>query len=1446
MPPESEAFALIQEAEKKAAHKSWFGGNKLDEAAELFSRAANKFQLLKNWKDAGDAFIRASEIQLRMQEPDEAAGSFVNASKAYKKVNPHDSVHALEQAVAIYTDRGRFHIAAQHQKTIAEIYENDIQDYQKTLAAYQTAADWYQSEESNALANNCLLKVGTYAAQLEQYDLAVEKFEYVAAASVDNNLTKWSVREHLLKAGLCHLASGDIVATKRAVENYQTMDVTFASTREFTFLKDLIDAVEAGDEQLFTDTVFEFDRMTKLDAWKTTLLLRAKKSLESKKRKRSPGKKRSERGDVRSSTIHDKPREEESYTTYFPDLDVSLRLKVLRINAPLDLPIITQPSNGSGPTDSDSKQDTNVKPLAVASDDRKDVLMTEKTVEHGHRPQRSWHADRTGERLNATMQSKADKPGREIEYVDMDFHILSDGLASSNLHYDDVSPPGVNGLYEVSIPTSHGENMVAERSHSNQNGQICSTERLRSPVPLQVTAHEPLWTSDGVEATEAEANITAADDELAQETESTSQRSQTPKDELVHGGCPTSALSLASLDSDEDILIPGARRRQQKIKQRRLEPRKESLDDEFSTADESEDFTETAVKTSELFRKLVVQKTRVMPAEAPALKDSTTIEVTEEAVSSRLSEESSDNLKEVDHKIIVGYDLPPLLDDVTLARLKKLPRPSFRKCSFEPHALGDEHTEDRHFDRFSEAYIRYVEPTEAELYDRIEYDLDEQDKAWLTIVNNERRTLGEPEVPESVLEFVIDQYEKEWFDLTRDLPKRDQGLFPDDMVCAICDDGEAENANAIVFCDGCNLGVHQDCYGVPFIPEGQWLCRKCMLSPEKAVACIFCPNDGGAFKQTNTNRWGHLLCAMWIPEVGIANPVTMEPIDNIEQIPKSRWKLNCYICKQKDGCCIQCAHRNCYLAFHVTCARRAKLFMKMKARDGEENDKMLKSYCDKHAPDEWQVQHDMERKIEAIRSEQAGRKRKRDEREWVTDDPRTATTHTDDIDETGDLRVADRRKKANSSSRPNSSILRKINPENEPVRWNEAGSGPCIIPQYILTKVFNGMQNHQIRRKQQFLMSAAKYWALKREARRGAPLLKRLHLEDLEKVRMLVELVRKRERAKLKISQIQAEYLEQIMFPLTSLMSACHTDILKLDKQEYFSHPVSVFDVPDYLDVISQPMDLGTIAEKLRKREYLTIEEYEADLQLVWDNAITYNARGTPWFRAAEKIRNSSKHLIANLRLIVANLGLDPNLGGALSVEPVHGLFEFEYTQEEDLELSLMVPPTAQPSTELQDPSEGGTGAQVEEIDHGQALSNHGSTTVPTMSMSRGTEKRGFGTHEGRSESPPAKRRKLLVDNGSVTGPSASNLRRRSRKAMVPDNPLNTLTPKSLDAILSVNERQSEERHSVKSVHLTRRQDDKHGKKEQKKLTAKHHRTLEHPVSIPTTLAVSSTNFDRE
>lgn len=190
-----------------------------------------------------------------------------------------------------------------------------------------------------------------------------------------------------------------------------------------------------------------------------------------------------------------------------------------------------------------------------------------------------------------------------------------------------------------------------------------------------------------------------------------------------------------------------------------------------------------------------------------------------------------------------------------------------------------------------------------ELDEEVEYDIDEEDYIWLDIMNDKRRRDGVTPIPQEVFEYLMDRLEKEsYFESHNKVSSfknsvqktafyRDDSytehiqlfffpkfpvsqadpstLIDEDAVCCICNDGECQNSNVILFCDMCNLAVHQECYGVPYIPEGQWLCRRCLQSPSRAVDCALCPNKGGAFKQTDDARWAHVVCALWIPEVNL-------------------------------------------------------------------------------------------------------------------------------------------------------------------------------------------------------------------------------------------------------------------------------------------------------------------------------------------------------------------------------------------------------------------------------------------------------------------------------------------------------------------------------------------------------------------------------------------------
>lgn len=56
-------------------------------------------------------------------------------------------------------------------------------------------------------------------------------------------------------------------------------------------------------------------------------------------------------------------------------------------------------------------------------------------------------------------------------------------------------------------------------------------------------------------------------------------------------------------------------------------------------------------------------------------------------------------------------------------------------------------------------------------------------------------------------------------------------------------------------------------------------------------------------------------------------------------------------------------------------------------------------------------------------------------------------------------------------------------------------TGPPLVPQIIVDRIINYITKINVRKKPEFVQLICKYWSLKREGRRGAPLLKRLHLE---------------------------------------------------------------------------------------------------------------------------------------------------------------------------------------------------------------------------------------------------------------------------------------------------------------------------------------------------------------
>lgn len=62
-----------------------------------------------------------------------------------------------------------------------------------------------------------------------------------------------------------------------------------------------------------------------------------------------------------------------------------------------------------------------------------------------------------------------------------------------------------------------------------------------------------------------------------------------------------------------------------------------------------------------------------------------------------------------------------------------------------------------------------------------------------------------------------------------------------------------------------------------------------------------------------------------------------------------------------------------------------------------------------------------------------------------------------------------------------------------------------------------------------------------------------------------------------------------------------------------FAEPVNVeaLNIPDYLNIVKQPMDFGTIRGKLKEGKYRSVGEFCADMELVFYNCKLYNGEQT-------------------------------------------------------------------------------------------------------------------------------------------------------------------------------------------------------------------------------------------
>lgn len=235
----SKGNQYVEEGRKCLTRSTFFGfgkAQKYEDAADNFVKAGNAFKLANEYKKAGEAFLMAVDAlqQLGEERQTDIVNHLVEAANNYKKCDVVKAIELFHRAIEIYNDGGRFGMSARFYKEIAEIFEAD-NNKEGALNSYEKAADMFEKDNKKSNANTCRLKVANFSAEFGNLDQAASIFEDIGKDSLTSRLGAFGAKAYFFQALLCFLAIGDTVRVNMKLDEYKSIDHSFASSRECQF-----------------------------------------------------------------------------------------------------------------------------------------------------------------------------------------------------------------------------------------------------------------------------------------------------------------------------------------------------------------------------------------------------------------------------------------------------------------------------------------------------------------------------------------------------------------------------------------------------------------------------------------------------------------------------------------------------------------------------------------------------------------------------------------------------------------------------------------------------------------------------------------------------------------------------------------------------------------------------------------------------------------------------------------------------------------------------------------------------------------------------------------------------------------------------------------------------------------------------------------------------------
>jgi hypothetical protein len=250
---------------------------KMNKAMTYFKIALREFVEKTDFLSYAELSEKIGDKYIKINNNYDALQYYKNAQKHYLTQDSTKFINlTIDKIIPLCIEKNDIAAVGKYYYQIAKLCKDEGDQYTKQY--FDNALKYLESEKNSDLYN-CYIDYAIFLMESNDIDSAIYYLEQIMIYIDDKPILIFGVGKYIFLILLCYLSKGDIVLTKRKLDEYCDKYSIFIDSIQHKLIIKLIQSYDENDIDKYSTDLFEYNQIKKLDKIEVGLCITIKNNM---------------------------------------------------------------------------------------------------------------------------------------------------------------------------------------------------------------------------------------------------------------------------------------------------------------------------------------------------------------------------------------------------------------------------------------------------------------------------------------------------------------------------------------------------------------------------------------------------------------------------------------------------------------------------------------------------------------------------------------------------------------------------------------------------------------------------------------------------------------------------------------------------------------------------------------------------------------------------------------------------------------------------------------------------------------------------------------------------------------------------------------------------------------------------------------------------------------